>query len=1507
MALDYSTLLEEAPAEAAGRGLDYSGVPDYSGVLDYSGVPDYSGVLDYSGVPDYSGVLEEAPPAERPGRARKAGWSKVMAESTRRGLAQSAQTVEDVARRIGRKTFKAKGFSYPGGFIPLSYGERKQTQPAVDEGKYERKFLIPPSVELAEDLPPAEKSAWSPAQRIVGGAWEKGTGMLPELAAFASIGGKLAPLRAAGLKATEAMAPGVLRLLARLGVKGGVGAATMGGAEALLRPDEPKAIARGTGIGAILGPTGPYAGPVVLGGLSGLEALLGGATGQEALEEGASTGLSLAPFSLLHALQMAGRGGRAPETGQNRQIGRTGTEIVPQRPRIIDILPPEPSRIEHRPAYPERALPDLGELGPGRNVIPESGLGVFEAGPEGEVYFRDTPPVRPPDPWMAGLEAPDPWLRGLVPPERPTPEMPAGRGARDLAPAPEEPELPRPAERPTPNFPRPERIAPPEAVRKPPAVIVKEDGTPFASEQEAFRAGITRFAVVRPVRARNGWGYVPIETTGGQGHAEAVRSDTGPVGEEDVVRRGAGAGGEDIQRLAEERRAAFEQQAAQEGGGEEGQLPTPVRAAQLGAAGLDYAGALREPPTTGEQAPQGQVAPPAAAPVAPPPAQEAKPPAAKQPWEMSRKEWWDRGQKPIYPGQKPLSDTEHSREQWPLVHERYVMRAIEEGKSVPRAVLEEYKGEPWADAALAKMGKPAEVGPPVPVAGPVPGAAPAGGTPMPDMLKERRRLPRPGRGETGAIINPIEPLTRLLRGPAARHLTAKGRRWISEKAEIMARTGYLLERGKTAFMNAGATGERVLRETRETEAWGNALAGKQTMDFEKTADKLYRKGIRWLSKGNQFAELYRRSGPEAMPTAETKAFAEMWNRIHNESGKLAEELGVMVEDPDAPGGRRRFINGRMPWYFPEMKTPAFIEAVSKGRGPVFDAILKETGRTQAEIQGLLEENDIQSALRRFGPFEWRRIHVPDYVTTEKGERVQCIQTNPFEVIPQWISGASRRLGIINQWGQDTAQTAWDEFSIQLKAEGHEHAGRIADKVWAELNGNVRRAERQFMREHGLGFVDGMENIAMTAMLSASTVAQVTLGWIPFVTRLGMDNGLLQLIRMAAGTASERMELGFKSQAELEMTRGMGGWGRKIIGHTSQTDYLSGKIGKFGEKAMKYEWFEGSNRQLDKWGSLMALKNFMDGIMALRHPKSGLARKLWGMDAEGVRRQLKRNYNRTDVDVDRMVNSGIQYKDYEAILKHAATDPKMRQAYLDLASAAQTTVSKGNIFHESVLEHVPWMNHRVAQMFLRFQSMVRQIGNLTADAVAEASHGNIAPLTRLLVGAAAGGALKQACQDAIFRVTKREREEKDTGTPGGAVARKLDENGIDIELARNVGKILDWINDAAAGGLLGNTITNAYWAVKFREDPGALEMPLASWWAKNLAAPWTGKKEDTAAMREYKSLGRTTGALRGADAWMKGPLYEERQAKGRRALRVPGRSRRLKPPEPPEHQRWRKYE
>ncbi|MFA5028589.1 MAG: hypothetical protein WC713_12030, partial [Candidatus Methylomirabilota bacterium] len=84
--------------------------------------------------------------------------------------------------------------------------------------------------------------------------------------------------------------------------------------------------------------------------------------------------------------------------------------------------------------------------------------------------------------------------------------------------------------------------------------------------------------------------------------------------------------------------------------------------------------------------------------------------AAREPWEMTREEYFDAREVELNAAWKRmgLPPGELDPDAANRLHEREVVRALDrfengEGKPVPARVLDEYRGQPWADAALAKM------------------------------------------------------------------------------------------------------------------------------------------------------------------------------------------------------------------------------------------------------------------------------------------------------------------------------------------------------------------------------------------------------------------------------------------------------------------------------------------------------------------------------------------------------------------------------------------------------------------------------------------------------------------------------------------------------------------------------------------------------------------------------------------------------------------------------------
>ena len=126
---------------------------------------------------------------------------------------------------------------------------------------------------------------------------------------------------------------------------------------------------------------------------------------------------------------------------------------------------------------------------------------------------------------------------------------------------------------------------------------------------------------------------------------------------------------------------------------------------------------------------------------------KSPPPAEKQAWEMTPQEYSKSvapdAYKQLHYGAglegDPAQNDAWVAEAW--THPKFVQQALSEGKPVPRSVLEEYKGEKWADEALAKTKPPTK----------------AGYGKKPELSPEQRRMKGsvlvPTREEIGKAVN----------------------------------------------------------------------------------------------------------------------------------------------------------------------------------------------------------------------------------------------------------------------------------------------------------------------------------------------------------------------------------------------------------------------------------------------------------------------------------------------------------------------------------------------------------------------------------------------------------------------------------------------------------------------------------------------------------------------------------------------------------------------------------
>lgn len=623
---------------------------------------------------------------------------------------------------------------------------------------------------------------------------------------------------------------------------------------------------------------------------------------------------------------------------------------------------------------------------------------------------------------------------------------------------------------------------------------------------------------------------------------------------------------------------------------------------------------------------------------------------------------------------------------------------------------------------------------------------------------------------------------------------------------------------------------------------------------------------------------------ETIKTEPRKRNGEMTEGGNLSKKKLAEFLGVKTADlstpqrivefinqhagrnaakvPDiyVPAGKRPFKRSMENTYFPRILSKRARKAFERGAGELYEAILKAGASDRHDPNAganlALDDNWMVSMhARTNGALEAARIgYIPDKVTLKSGEVVDVLEHDPFVVIPQYIHSAAQRQAIIEHMGQEEATGYANEIFAALKAEGHETEAEIWQDIWRTINGEYVKSERQFMDKHGFtGFLNGAEAIARTAMLSASTLAQIS-GWVPIATRAGALNTVRQIARLSAESVGRRAGVDCITTAELEFAQNLGGFARNTLGHTFETEDLSGFVGAAGDAVLKATGFELSNRKLNQLASLAAMRNFADGIAYLRNPKDNALRALWGKDAASVRRALQDNYDFTADQIDRMVDNGMDYHDFMGLDIKAQRDPKYRQAMLDVAQAVQKMSAKTNIFNESVVNRPVWMSKRVARMVLAFSSYQRAMGRTRNIAMREAVKGNLRPIVTLLVG----GAIAGAAQDELKRILFKKGEREPIKDNWDAFSR-----------------LVNYEINAATFGMLGGYAQDAMWAI--RKNDYGIDVPMMDWWTKNVLGVVKATKEGEP-VEAYKTFAKNTPLARLVDAQTKGPLYQSKHGK-----------------------------
>lgn len=534
--------------------------------------------------------------------------------------------------------------------------------------------------------------------------------------------------------------------------------------------------------------------------------------------------------------------------------------------------------------------------------------------------------------------------------------------------------------------------------------------------------------------------------------------------------------------------------------------------------------------------------------------------------------------------------------------------------------------------------------------------------------------------------------------------------------EAMARPSVKLQRS--------SAGRKMIQRVIKAETVERTIRANAEVIMDNAINKKYASGKithgdrAWMEK--HFKEYYESGKP--MPNERIRGFANAWTETADRMGRLAEKIGVKIRGKEFQ---------RRQSYFPNMLTEKGRFALEAKSGRIWDAILAELetrGKTTEGIKSLLRElSPEQEAkmVKKVGSLESPRLlELPDEVTftNELGikQTVKILETDPFEVIPQYITRSSRRMGVIKSFKQGT-----ETFEALLKEAGDNAEARKAiTNAWSD----VQRFSHQPSLEIGTAMrvIRPVENVTRAALLSLAQLANVP-GEIATVYKAGLKNSGKAFVDSFRKSKN----------AAFEADRKLGAWSNDVLRDLQTTEDLTGKTGRFARRAMKLYGFEGINRHINKVGARAMQLTINDLFEILRKGESSTFQRMTGRGQEAILRGLQRDFFWTAEDIARIKASGL--------------------STTDKARVAQRAPALINVIGESALDRPSWIRHPVMQRFMSYTSFGRAMGNILSDTLKETKKGNFYPLARFLAGQQLAGELEIWLKNFVLN-----KERTDTG-------------------------------------------------------------------------------------------------------------------------------------------------
>jgi hypothetical protein len=673
---------------------------------------------------------------------------------------------------------------------------------------------------------------------------------------------------------------------------------------------------------------------------------------------------------------------------------------------------------------------------------------------------------------------------------------------------------------------------------------------------------------------------------------------------------------------------------------------------------------------------------------------------------------------------------------------------------------------------------------------------------------------------------------------------------------------------------APQSSKEPIRKYEQTISDERRFAGNWMSEFDQSIEGLSHADKKWIREN--FKDAYENG--VRMPNPRIQRFMQAWDKIQNEIGDKAIDLGIQekyrtseyvvkkgtrsVRVFDTKEEAETFIkNAKNPEglemtsrdavkvrpftkirnYFPHTLTPEAREALRTQRGEVFDALQEKAHTEGFDLAPYMEDVDIKNMVRRNANLEnARQARLPNFVDTSTG-RVQILETNPFKVLPNVIEGASRRLAFAKNWGPKPGEALkmHEEIRNSITRESGSDNAFVWDYLWQDMQGRTLDEFFEGMTGDIKGFLYSAEAISRGLMLSSAQISNIITGPLPGMIKFGAWNMTKAGARLISQKLAKRLGVPMpETEALLEQFRREGGWSKETMKVTGETEDIGKSVAGIADIFLKKTGMEAANRFLNKMSNFASHYALEDAIEGLRKPRLGTFRKAWGMDPKGLKEFLKREGEWSDSDIDRIIKNGLTEEDHARFIQKSSTNT--------------------NVFMERANTRPSFMKNGFWRRVFSYTSYYRMMGSVVADTMKYAKEGNYRPLITLLLAAPVLGMAEKHLKEYLKGVILQADEKKD-------------------EALTFAGQLLDAIAGAGALGFPGAMLSNLKWWTKRGGAP--LTFPQAEWWGKvtygmyNAVVKGIEKSPDEGAKQAYYTTIKNVPIFRVIDNMLGGPYTQ----------------------------------